>query len=264
MRITTTSRTMVTGLVLAAGGAAWAGGGRATIEETARFIAARGRAGQELRAAGAQTTFTELGITNAGGQVVVAAAPDQVGDGAIVWSSAAGVPRGVLLVSEQNAGQVAVFNTAGNPRFILDGNAGLLSAPGDVAERFPASIALEPGSVVAIDPAAAGAVIAASRPYDRRVAGVVSGANNYRPGITLRADDSVKQAVPVTLTGTVYCLASSVNGPVRAGDLLTTSAVSGYAMRATDLGAAHGAIVGKALEDLQGERGLVMILASLQ
>jgi hypothetical protein len=35
-------------------------------------------------------------------------------------------------------------------------------------------------------------------------------------------------------------------------------------MRATDSDRARGAIVGKALDDMQGERGLVMILASLQ
>jgi hypothetical protein len=68
----------------------------------------------------------------------------------------------------------------------------------------------------------------------------------------------------VTLTGTVYCRASNVNGPIRAGDLLTTSSVSGHAMRVTDVAAAHGAILGKALQDLEGERGLVMIRASLQ
>jgi hypothetical protein len=33
--------------------------------------------------------------------------------------------------------------------------------------------------------------------------------------------------VPVTLSGTAYCLASSVNGAIKAGDLLTTSAVPG-------------------------------------
>jgi hypothetical protein len=255
---------MVTGVLLAGAAGAWAGGGRMSIQDTAKYIVSHGRASQDARATDAQTTFTEIGVTNAIGQLVIAASPDQVGDGALVWSSAAGTPKGVLLVSEQNAGQVAVFNTAGNPRFILDGNAGLLSAPGDVAERFPSAAQLEPGSVVAIDPSAAGAVIAASRPYDRRVAGVVSGANDYRPGITLRADDSVKNAVPVTLTGTVYCLASNVNGAIHAGDLLTTSAVTGHAMRVSDIDAAHGAIVGKALEDLRGDRGLVMILASLQ
>jgi hypothetical protein len=255
---------VVTGLLLACGGAAWAGGGRMSIQETARYVvgaSARSRAGADVRA---QTNFTEVGVTNSAGQLVIAAAPDPVGDGALVWSSAAGTPKGILLVSDQNAGQVAVFNTAGVPKFILDGNTGLLSAPGDVAERFPTAARLDPGTVVAIDPAAPGAMMAASRPYDRRVAGVVSGANDYRPGITLRADHSETTAVPVTLTGTVYCRASNVNGPIRAGDLLTTSSVSGHAMRVTDVAAAHGAILGKALQDLEGERGLVMILASLQ
>jgi hypothetical protein len=236
-----------------------------SIQDTARYIVDTIRTNRELRAAsGAQTTFSEIGVTNAAGNLVVGAAPDSVGDGTILWQSAAGVPKGLLLVSAQGAGQVAVFNTAGTPRFILDGNTGLMSASGDVAERFPSAAPLEPGSVVSIDPAAGGKVVAASRPYDRRVAGVVSGAKDYNPGITLRADDSVKQAVPVTLTGTVYCLASNVNGPIRAGDLLTTSTVPGHAMRATDADRAHGAIVGKALDDLHGDRGLVMILASLQ
>jgi len=256
---------LVAGLLVASTGGAWAAGGRMSIQETARYVADSVRTNRELRAAGGlQTTFSEIGVTNAAGNLVVAAAPDAVGDGGVLWQNAAGLPKGLLLVSAQGAGQVAVFNTAGTPRFILDGNSGLQSASGDVAERFPSAASLAPGSVVSIDPAAGGNVIAASEPYDRRVAGVVSGANDYNPGITLRADDQRQHAVPVTLTGTVYCLVSNVNGRVRAGDLLTTSSVPGHAMRATDAHRAHGAIVGKALGDLQGDRGLVMILASLQ
>jgi hypothetical protein len=252
-------------LLVASTGAAWAAGGRMSIQDTARYVVGSIRANRELRAAsGAQTTFSEIGVTNAAGNLVVGAAPDAVGDGTILWQSAAGTPKGILLVSAENAGQVAVFNTAGQPRFILDGNNGLISAAGDVAERFPSAARLEPGTLVSIDPTAGGAVMASIRPYDRRVAGVVSGAKDYRPGITMRADRSEDGAVPVTLTGTVYALASNVNGPIRAGDLLTTSAVAGHAMRATDADAARGAIVGKALDDLREDRGLVMILASLQ
>jgi hypothetical protein len=256
---------LVAGLVVASTGAAWAAGGRMSVEDTARYVADAIRTNRELRAAsGAQTTFSEIGVTNASGNLVFGASPDSVGDGAVLWQSAAGQPRGLLLVSAQGAGQVAVFNTAGQPRFILDGNSGLSSASGDVAERFPSAQRLEPGSLVSIDPAAGGAMVAASRPYDRRVAGVVSGAKDYHPGITMRSDYDETSAVPVTLTGTVYALASNVNGAIRAGDMLTTSAISGHAMRATDVDAARGAVVGKALEDLKGDRGLVMILASLQ
>ena len=103
----------------------------------------------------------------------------------------------------------------------------------------------------------------AREPYDRRVAGVVAGAKDYNPGITLRGLAEI-QGVTVTLSGTTYCLASDVNGPIRAGDLLTTSSIPGHAMRASDLDRARGAILGKAMEDLKGSRGHVLILASLQ
>jgi hypothetical protein len=256
---------LVAGLLVASTGGAWAAGGRMSIQETADYVVTSIRGNRELRAAGGvQTTFSEIGVNNASGNLIFGASPDSVGDGAVLWQNAAGAPKGLLLVSAQNSGQVAVFNTAGQPRFILDGNSGLISGAGDVAERFPSAARLEPGTLVSIDPAAGGSVMAATRAYDRRVAGVVSGANNYHPGITLGADHPEHTAVPVTLTGTVYALASNVNGPIRAGDLLTTSVVAGHAMRATDADAARGAIVGKALDDLKGERGLVMILASLQ
>jgi hypothetical protein len=109
-----------------------------------------------------------------------------------------------------------------------------------------------------------GALTVSTKAYDRRVAGVASGANDYKPGINLRGLAEMPNKVTVTLSGTVYCRVSAVNGPVEAGDLLTTSRVPGYAMRATDPLASHGAILGKAMEDLKGERGLVLILASLQ
>jgi len=172
---------LIAGLLVASTGGAWAAGGRMGVQDTARFVVDSIRTNHELRAAsGAQTTFPEIGVTNASGNIVFGASPDSVGDGAVLWQSAAGVPKGLLLVSAQGAGQVAVFNTAGTPRFILDGNSGLQSASGDVAERFPSAAQLAPGSVVSIDPAAGG-MIAASRAYDRRVAGVVSGANDYNP-----------------------------------------------------------------------------------
>ena len=251
--------------------AVWSGSAQApSLRERARSIAsqvARGGAARAQTATQLQSTFDELGVVNDAGEVVIAMAPDDMGDGAIVWLNRTGAaaPKGVLLVSDQDAGQVAVFNTAGAVRFILDGNSGLMSAPGDMAEMFPSSAeAVVPGSVMSIDPDRPGALRVASRPYDRRVAGVVSGARDYRPGITLNAGSMDPSRVTVTLTGTVYCLATSANGPVRAGDLLTSSAVPGHAMRAGDTDAARGAILGKALEDLRGERGLVLTLAALQ
>jgi len=251
--------------------AAWSGSAQApSTREQARGIlsqVARVRAAAVLSPDQAKSTFDELGVVNHAGQVVIAMAADDIGSGAVVWASHTSetAPRGALLVSQQDAGQVAVFNTGGVPKYILDGNSGLLSAPGDMAQMFPSSAeTIVAGSVMAIDPERPGALRLARTAYDRRVAGVASGANDYRPGITLNAASAEPNRVTVTLTGTVYCLASSVNGTVRAGDLLTSSSVPGYAMRAGDSDAARGAILGKALEDLRGERGRVLILAGLQ
>lgn len=251
--------------------AAWSGSAQApSTRDQARGIlshVSRARAASALSPDQVRSTFDELGVVNPAGQVVIAMAADDVGSGAVVWASHTSetAPRGALLVSQQDAGQVAVFNTAGVPKYILDGNSGLLSAPGDMAEVFPATgETAVPGSIMAIDPDRPGALRVARAAYDRRVAGVVSGANDYRPGITLNAASAEPNRVTVTLTGTVYCLVSNLNGPVRAGDLLTSSPVAGHAMRADDAAASRGAILGKALEDLRGERGLVLILASLQ
>ena len=46
-----------------------------------------------------------------------------------------------------------------------------------------------------------------------------------------------------------------VTGPVREGDILVTSQISGYAMATDD--PAPGAAIAQALEDFEGERGLI-------
>ena len=48
------------------------------------------------------------------------------------------------------------------------------------------------------------------------------------------------------------------------GDLLTTAATAGHAMKVTDDLAARGAILGKAMTALHEGRGLVLVLVSLQ
>jgi hypothetical protein len=68
----------------------------------------------------------------------------------------------------------------------------------------------------------------------------------------------------VALTGRVYCGVDAANGPITPGDLLTTSAVPGYAMRVTDHGKAQGAIIGKAMSALPEGRGLILVLVALQ
>jgi hypothetical protein len=134
-----------------------------------------------------------------------------------------------------------------------------------MAEMFHATTSGTPkGSVLVIDPEHPGALRVSEKAYDHRVAGVAAGVNDFRPGITLGAYRDGPNAVSVTLSGTVYYLATNSNGEIHAGDLLTTSAETGHAMKVSRPELAQGAILGKAMQDLKADRGLILVLASLQ
>ena len=139
----------------------------------------------------------------------------------------------------------------------------------DLAEDFlTADVPIEPGSVVVINDA--GALGQSSRAYDKRVAGVVSGAGSFRPGIVMdraRKEETVQaggRRVAVALVGKVYCKVDAGYAPVEVGDLLTTSPTPGHAMKADDQGRAFGAVIGKALAPLGSGTSLVPILVALQ
>jgi hypothetical protein len=103
-----------------------------------------------------------------------------------------------------------------------------------------------------------------TKPYDTRVAGVVCGAGDFRPGLVLgHTRDSAPRA-RVALMGRVFCLVDATRRPIRPGDLLTTSAHPGYAMRVGWRRRAAGALLGKSLGGLRDGRGLVPILVALQ
>jgi hypothetical protein len=68
----------------------------------------------------------------------------------------------------------------------------------------------------------------------------------------------------VALTGRVYVLADAANGAIKPGDLLTTSATVGHAMKVSDHARASGAILGKAMSGLEQGRGMVLVLVTLQ
>ena len=135
----------------------------------------------------------------------------------------------------------------------------------DLAEPFEMSNQEIPkGAVVVIDDANAGRLKISDRAYDQRVAGIVSGANGINPGISLHQDGALEGGQNVALSGRVYVLADAASGPIRAGDLLTTSATPGHAMKVGDHGKAQGAILGKAMSSLKEGKGLVLVLVTLQ
>jgi hypothetical protein len=102
--------------------------------------------------------------------------------------------------------------------------------------------------------------------YDKRVAGVISGAAGFKPGIVLdrQLAQMNTQRRPIALLGKAYCKVDARNSPIEVGDLLTTSSTKGYAMKADDHTRVLGASIGKALKGLESGLGLIPILIALQ
>lgn len=135
---------------------------------------------------------------------------------------------------------------------------------GDVAEGFSAQdgAIIEPGTVVVLNQD--GFVRPGDQAYDRKVAGVVSGAGDYRSAIVLDKERTDSSRLPVALMGKVCCKVDAHYSPIEVGDLLTTSPTPGYAMKAVDPLRVFGSVIGKALRPLQAGQGIIPILIALQ
>ena len=134
----------------------------------------------------------------------------------------------------------------------------------DLAEKFfvdDSNGAVEPGMVVVIDEKNPGRLRVSTEAYDKKVAGVISGAKGIVPGVILRQEDSVADGdYPVALAGRVWVKASAENGAIEPGDMLTTAFSHGHAMKAIDYDKARGSIIGKAMSSLDSEFGFVLVL----
>lgn len=122
----------------------------------------------------------------------------------------------------------------------------------DVAERYEADAQYDAGTVVVFG--GDKEITMANGEYDHRVAGVISSA----PAFLMNKDAGDDASHPaVALTGRVPC---KVTGTIKKGDLLCTSGVAGHAMAGE---AKCGHMIGKALEDFDGEAGVIEVLVNL-
>jgi hypothetical protein len=121
-----------------------------------------------------------------------------------------------------------------------------------------------PGAVVVIDERHPGKLRLSQDAYDRKVAGIVSGAGGIQPGISMIQEDMLEAGKNVALSGRVHVNANTSGGPIAPGDLLTTSDIPGEAMKASDSARAQGAILGKAMTGLRDDSGTVLVLVTLQ
>ncbi|MFQ5590446.1 MAG: hypothetical protein ACE5HE_04705 [Phycisphaerae bacterium] len=143
-----------------------------------------------------------------------------------------------------------------------------ITGGGDLSEQFDVNAGNnkpEPGMVVCIDQSSPGKLAVCNRPYDRTVAGIISGAAGIKPGMLMGQKASIADGQhAIALTGRVYVLADAANGAIEPGDLLTTGNTPGRAMKVTDQVRAQGAVLGKAMTALPDGKGLVLALVSLQ
>ncbi|NOT02179.1 MAG: hypothetical protein HOP29_16335 [Phycisphaerales bacterium] len=167
------------------------------------------------------------------------------------------------------SGRVGVGTTSPATLFDVAGTARCdvlqIDAGSDLSEGFTVTGEAQPGMVVAIDPSNPGQLMPSAGAYDRRVAGIVSGAGGISTGMIMGQKGSIADGDhPIALTGRVYCWCDASNGPIQPGDMLTTSDLAGHAMKVTDFDRAHGAVIGKAMTSLESGAGLVLVLVNLQ
>jgi hypothetical protein len=206
------------------------------------------------------------------------------GGGSGLW--AIGTPAGYFAGDVQITGNIGVSNLSASGSVSVATNAsiaGSMTVNGDhhclgtmyakldvvlgsdCAEDFDITpnAGVEPGTVMVLSDN--GALRASHDPYDKRVAGVISGAGDYRPGMILGRSESPLDRMPLGLVGKVYCKVDTKNAAIEIGDLLTTSGTPGHAMKAEDSARAFGAVIGKALRNVSaGEKALIPILIALQ
>src|SRR5262249_25484203 len=138
------------------------------------------------------------------------------------FRSASGLLAGGILVADDY-----FFAKPGKNDLVVKGSATIhgdvILAGGDCAEEFDVSGSeeVEPGTVMVMNQE--GVLEPCHQAYDKKVAGVISGAGDLRPGLVLDKQPTREHRRPVALLGKVFCKVDAEYGPIKVGDLLVSS-----------------------------------------
>jgi transglutaminase-like putative cysteine protease/streptogramin lyase len=186
---------------------------------------------------------------------------------AVFTQSATGIWRSIVeqgvnadfAVASSTEDTSAVFRIDSTGSVFGDGMfsaAQFLSGSADIAEWADVSEPVTAGDVLQLDPNA----IAAYRPSQTACSSLVAGVVSTESGIVLGQAASCVQRALLALSGIVPVKVTNEGGPIQPGDLLVTSSTPGHAMRWSHPEPCHCALVGKALEPMIDETGMILVL----
>jgi hypothetical protein len=176
-----------------------------------------------------------------------------------------------MFMTSASSGNVIAANNASRRIFRVD-TTGSVFALGSFSPNgadFAESVAVrgprtdyEPGDVMVVDPDHDRQFQLSSEPYSTRVAGIYS----TKPGVlgSKHGLDPSDDEIPLAMVGIVPCHVTTENGAIHRGDILVSSTTRGHAMLGTDRTRLTGAIVGKALQNLESGSGTIEIMVTLQ
>jgi hypothetical protein len=226
------------------------------------WISVRNEGGTEIASIGGETGMGLLDLRDDKGTTMIElGVRTQPGSqGATGRFGGNGVDGNLLLFSQQAKDQTHQSASI----WIQGGSGDIVLKNADCAEEFELAPGpeVESGTVMVIRQD--GLLEPSESPYDRAVAGVASGGGDARPGIVLGHRPDHQRRFPIALAGRVFCQVDANLAPIEVGDLLTTSATTGCAMKATDPRRAFGAVLGKALQSVGSGRSRIPILVALQ
>ena len=191
------------------------------------------------------TVFATGNIT--GGNILTAG---QVSAGGNITGANLSVGTGTITVNNiVNGGSNATGNIGSSSTYFNTIFAKATSAQyADLAEKYTADAEYAPGTVISFG--GDKEVTISTADADRRVAGVVS----TNPSYIMNAGLEDEFVATVALTGRVPC---NVTGSVRKGDLMVSA---GNGQARADADPRVGTVIGKALEDFDGNSGTIEVV----
>lgn len=150
-----------------------------------------------------------------------------------------------LRILDSVNGELFTINSLGDANFAgtISASAFITNSTADLAEAFPTNDdTISAGELVAADPNNKEHLVKSTSQYQSTLLGIIS----TEPGLTLNANQL--DAKHLALAGRVPTKVSLENGPIKAGDPITSSSVAGIGMRATQA----GRVIGIALESFNG------------